>query len=264
MVRNEGNFNGSLFAEERQRSIMDRIHSNGKVTVEELASLFNVSAPTIRADLARLEEQGLLRRTHGGAIALSATLFEPPYAQREVMRYDEKKAIARAAANLVKDGETVLLDAGTTVHEIAFLLKEKTALTVVTNSLVNALELMDSPGIEVVLIGGSIQPRRRATLGPLAIRFLDSFHVDKAFLSFNGVHIVSGYTVVDFDAAEIKKRMMQCASECIVAADSSKIGKIAFASVAPIQFARILITDNGVQEIDRQNLMEAGLEVVVA
>lgn len=263
MSHNERKFYGSLFAEERQRNILDRIHFNGKVTVEELASLFRVSAPTIRADLARLEEQGLLRRTHGGAIALSATLFEPTYAQREVMHYDEKKAIAIAAANLVKDGETVLLDAGTTTHQIAYLLKEKTALTVVTNSLVNALELMDPPGIEVILIGGSIQPRRKATLGPLAIRFLDSFHVDKAFLSFNGVQIGSGYTVVDFDAAEIKKRMMQCATECIVAADSSKIGKIAFATVAPIEAARMLLTDNGIQENDRKSLTEAGLEVVI-
>src|SRR4051812_38689632 len=103
-----------LFVEERQRAIHELLARNGKVTVEELSTVFRVSAPTVRNDLARMEEEGLLRRTHGGAIPASPTLFEPPYAQRQVMRQEEKRSIARAAAERVKEGETVLLDAGTT------------------------------------------------------------------------------------------------------------------------------------------------------
>ena len=262
MSRVGSNVDGALFAEERQRDVLERLHSTGKVTVEELATAFHVSAPTVRADLTRLEDQGLLRRTHGGAIPISHTLYEPPYAQRQVMRYDEKRAIARLAASRVKDGETVMLDAGTTTHEIAILLKERTSLTVVTNSLVNALTLMDSPDIAVILVGGNIQPRRKATLGPLAVRFLEAFRVDRAFMGFNGVHVQSGYTVVDFDAAEIKRRMMACAGEVVAVADSSKIGQIAFAAVAPLQAANFLITDDQVTPENLQQLIETGLQVL--
>ena len=254
----------AMFAEERQTAILEELRRSGKVTVEELTAGFRVSAPTIRADLSRLEARGLLRRTHGGAIRASATLFEPPYAERQVMRHAEKRAIARAAAALVKDGETVLLDAGTTTYEVALRLKARASLTVVTNSLANALELMDSAGIELILVGGSLQPRRRATLGPLAAAFLDDFHVDHAFLAFNGVHPQSGFTVVDFDAAETKRRMMACAAETIVVADSSKIGQIAFAGVAPLSAADLLITDAGATAEDRAALEEAGLRLLIA
>jgi DeoR family fructose operon transcriptional repressor len=264
MNRTNGAESGALFAEERQQAIMERLRSAGKVTVEELAAAFRVSAPTVRADLARLEEQGLLRRTHGGAIRIGGTLFEPPYAQRQVMRHAEKRTIAQAAAALVKDEETVLLDAGTTTYEIALLLKERAALTVVTNSLENALALMDNSGIEVILIGGSLQPRRKAILGPLAVRFLEPFRVDRAFLAFNGIHAEAGFTVVDFDAAEVKRRMMTCAAETVVVADSGKIGQVAFAVVAPLSSARLLITDSGVSDEERVKLQEVGLEVCLA
>ena len=255
---------GSLFMEERQRAIHELLNRDGKVAVEELASRFGVSAPTIRSDLARLEEQGLLRRTHGGAIPASPTLFEPPYAQRQVMRQEEKRLIAAAAADLVKPGDTILLDAGTTTYEAALVLRDAPKLTVVTNSLANAQALMDSPGIEVVLIGGAVQPRRRAILGPLATRFLEDFHVDRAFLAFNGVHHEAGFTVVDFEAAELKRRMMACAAEVVVLSDSGKIGQVAFARVAALTSARLLITDAGAIG-DEMNAIEAnGLEVLVA
>src|SRR5947209_19016068 len=163
---------GMLFAEERQRGIVEHLRQRGKVTVEAMTVAFGVSPPTIRADLTRLEERGLLRRTHGGAIAVGSTLYEPPYAERAVLRQMEKRAIAEAAAGLVQDGETLLLDAGTTCHEIALLLKGFRRLTVVTNSLASANVLAENDGVEVVLIGGTLQPRRRATLGARAARLL--------------------------------------------------------------------------------------------
>jgi DeoR/GlpR family transcriptional regulator of sugar metabolism len=255
---------GILFAEERHQEILARIRQTGKVTVEELAAMYAVSLPTIRADLARLEEQGLLRRTHGGAIPASATLFEPPYSQREVMHHPEKKAIAAAAAEMVKDGETIILDAGTTVYEFALALRGRKSLTVVTNSLVNAQALSDSAGVEVILIGGTIQPHRRATLGPLAVRFLESFHVDRAFLAFNGVHPEAGFTVVDFHAAEIKRQMMARAVESIVLSDASKLGKTAFARVAAISSASTIITDSSVDPQLRSDLAAQGITIVLA
>ncbi len=253
-----------LFAEERQQSILEQLRRQGKVTVEELTSAFHVSPPTIRADLTRLEERGLLRRTHGGAIALGNTLYEPPYAERAVLRQAEKRAIARAAAAMVQEGETLLLDAGTTCHEIALVLKEYRRLTVVTNSIASAQALAENDGIETVLIGGVLQPRRRATLGALAASFLGPIQCDRAFVAVSGVHAVAGFTVVDFDAAQLKRRMLDKGKQTVTVADSSKVGQIAFATVAAIGGVGAFITDAGIASDDRLALEEAGLRVVVA
>lgn len=255
---------GALFAEERQRAILEQLRQRGKVTVEELTAAFRVSPPTIRTDLARLEERRLLRRTHGGAIAIGSTLYEPPYAERAVLRLPEKQAIARSAAALVREGETLLLDAGTTCYQIALLLRDFRRLTVVTNSLATAQTLTENEGIEVILIGGAVQLRRRATLGALAARFLDPIQCDRAFVAMSGVHHEAGLTVIDFDAAQVKQKMLQKAREAVVVADSSKIGQIAFACVAPLSAASLLITDAGILPGDRQTLENAGLRVQVA
>jgi DeoR family fructose operon transcriptional repressor len=255
---------GTMFAEERQRTILEQLQQQGKVTVEELTQAFQVSSPTIRADLTRLEAQGLLRRTHGGAIVVGNTLYEPSYSERAVLRQAEKRAIARAAVELIHEGETLLLDAGTTCYEIARLLKEFRRLTVVTNSLVTAQMLTENDGIETILIGGMVQSRRRATLGPLAARFLDPIRCDSAFVAFNGVHPTAGFTVIDFDAAQIKAKMLDRAKLAVAVADSSKVGQIAFACVAPLTAASLFLTDAGLATEDRIALEEAGLRVNVA
>ena len=254
----------SLFAEERQQAILEGLRHQGKVTVEELRRRFKVSPPTIRTDLTRLEEQGLLRRTHGGAIAIGNTLYEPPFAERAVLRLDEKRAIALAAVSFVHEDETILLDAGTTCHEIALLLREFNRLTVITNSLAIAQTLTENDGIEVVLIGGTLQPRRRATLGPLAAHFLDPIHCDRAFLGMSGVHPTAGFSVIDFDAADIKRKMIAKSRQSIAVADSSKIGQIAFACVAPLSAVSLLITDSGLLHEDRVALEETGLRLHLA
>ncbi|HLJ58013.1 MAG TPA: DeoR/GlpR family DNA-binding transcription regulator [Chthonomonadaceae bacterium] len=254
---------GLLFAEERQRAIVEQLRQRGKVTVEAMTVAFGVSPPTIRADLTRLEEQGLLRRTHGGAIAVGTTLYEPPYAERAVLRQPEKRAIADAAAGLVQEGETLLLDAGTTCHEIALLLRGFRRLTVVTNSLASANALSENDGIEVVLIGGTLQPRRRATLGALAARFLEPIQCDRAFVGVSGVHPTAGLTVVDFDAAQIKRTMLEKGKQAVVVADCGKVGQASFACIGPIAMAHLLITDDGVAAEDRAALEAAGVRVVV-
>jgi DeoR family transcriptional regulator, fructose operon transcriptional repressor len=256
--------NGSLFAEERQRAIVEHLRQQGKITVEAMTVVFGVSPPTIRADLTRLEERGLLRRTHGGAIAVGSTLYEPPYAERAVLRQAEKRAIADAAAALVQDGETLLLDAGTTCHEIALRLKDFRRLTVVTNSLASAQALAENDGLEVVIIGGTLQPRRRATLGSLAARFLEPIQCDRAFVGVSGVHPSAGLTVVDFDAAQLKRAMMEKGKQAVIVADCSKIGQAAFACIGPLANAHLLITDSGVSADDRAALDAAGIHVIIA
>lgn len=255
-----------MYAEERQRAILGRVAREGKVSVEQLVEELGVSAPTIRADLAALETRRLLRRTHGGAIAPETTLYEPPYAERERVRQGEKARIGLAAAARVQDHETVLLDAGTTTYEVAVRLKERMGLTVVTNSLEAAWELMDAPPghLNVVVVGGAVHARRRAILGPLAADFLENIQVDRAFIGINGVHETAGWTVVDFDAAQVKRAMMARAREIVVVADASKLGAAAFARVAPLSAAHVLVTDTAPDAPLADALSTAGVEVVVA
>jgi DeoR family fructose operon transcriptional repressor len=176
----------------------------------------------------------------------------------------EKRAIARVAATLVQDEETVLLDAGTTTFEVALQLKQRRGLKVVTNSLAIALELMERKDMEVVLLGGSVHPARRATLGELVLHALDVVYVDHAFLSFNGVDVRAGYTSVDFEAAAVKRKMMQHARQVIVVTDHAKVGQIAFAQVAPIDAAHVLIVDEGVAPDALSAFEDAGVRVLIA
>lgn len=254
-----------MFVEERQQKILEILQADGKVSVESLADSFGVSSPTIRADLGALEMRRLLRRTHGGAIPIETTLYEPPFGEREQARRDEKIRIARAAAERVRDHETVLLDAGTTVNEMGRFLKEKRGLTIVTNSLPTAYELSESGAFNVLLIGGQIHPKRRATLGPLATEFLTDMNVDRAFLGVNGVSETAGYTVIDFDAVQVKRAMMARGREVIVVADHTKLGEAAFASIGPLSSAQVLVTDAAVEsESLAAALDRAGVLVVKA
>lgn len=250
-----------MFVEERQQRILERLGARGKVTVEELAGEFGVSAPTVRADLAALEARRLLRRTHGGALPAATSLYEPPYAERAGEQSDEKRRIGQAAAAMVQPGETVLLDAGTTTHEVGLALAAsgKTEITVVTNNLPTALTLIDAPGIEVVVIGGQAQSRRRATLGPLAVEFLRPLRVDRLFLGVSGVDAAAGLTAVDFDAVAAKQAMLRAARSTVVVADASKIGQVAFAHVAPLDTISLLLTDEELSETAEAHLRDAGL-----
>lgn len=250
-----------MFVEERQQRILARLKERGKVTVEELAAEFGVSAPTVRSDLAALEGRRLLRRAHGGALPVVTSIHEPPYAERQGEWGEEKRRIGRAAAALVQPGETVLLDAGTTTHEVGLALVARglTGITVVTNNLPTVLALMDVPGIDTVVIGGQLQPRRRACLGPLATAFIEPFRCDRLFLGVSGVDPDAGLTAADFGAAEMKQAMMRRSASVVVVADSSKVGQAAFAHVAPLSSATLLITDRGLTPDECDRLRTAGL-----
>jgi DeoR/GlpR family transcriptional regulator of sugar metabolism len=255
----------NVFVEERQQRIIERLRDQGKVTVEELMADFGVSAPTVRADLAALEARRLLRRTHGGALPPATSLYEPTYTERAGSQLNEKRRIGEAAARLVRPGETVILDAGTTVHEVgvALIAGGLTGITVVTNNLPTANLLMEAPGLDVLVIGGQAQLHRRATLGPLAAEFLQRIHADHVFLGANGIDSSAGLTVVDFDAASVKRAMIAHAAEVVVVADATKIGQTAFAHVAPVSVASRLITDSAfISESMEAALLDAGIDTI--
>jgi DeoR family fructose operon transcriptional repressor len=252
-----------VYVEERQQIILDLLRESGKVSVEALTEEFSVSAPTIRADLAALEQRGQLRRTHGGAIVRDLVQSDSIIGVKEQALRNEKRRIARMAASRVRDHETVLLDAGTTVHEIARVLRERHGLTIVTNSLPSAFEFADCPGTTVLLIGGQLHPDRQATLGPLATEFLKDIHVDRAFIGVNGVSEDAGWTVVDFEAVHLKRAMMSRARDVIVVADHSKLGEATFASIGPFTSAQALVTDIPIERPQLRTALElAGVDII--
>jgi DeoR family fructose operon transcriptional repressor len=253
-----------LFAEERKQKILDLLKEKSKLMVPELCSEFGVSPATIRNDLRELENAGLLKRTHGGAIKVSKTSFELNSYQKKVTNLNEKKAIARIAINYVEDGDTIALDTGTTTLELARLLSSRKNITVVLNDIEIAAYLENEQNIDVILIGGSLRKGFHCTVGPIAVRSLQGLYVDKAFMATNGISVKGGITTPNIEQAEVKAAMINMAEEVIVLCDSSKIGNNSFVQVHPITAIDRIITDEGINENDLNEFITEGILVDVA
>jgi len=223
-----------LFQEERHRQILTILEEDGRATVEALSQQLGVSAATVRRDLSELEKQGLLRRTHGGVLALSGTAFEPSLGEKSGEQMEEKRRIATAAASLVRDGETIILDAGTTTLEIARVLTSRRDITVVTNSLPIAAELAATEGVHVILTGGDLRKNTMALVGPATEAFLKKITADRVFLGTNGVSPERGLSTPNLLEAATKRAMLGAATEVVVVADHTKLGRVAFAHVADL------------------------------
>jgi DeoR family fructose operon transcriptional repressor len=233
-----------LFAEERKEQILILLRENTKILVPELCKIFQVSPATIRNDLRDLEKEGKLRRTHGGAIPVGKSSFEMNSADKEITCLEQKQKIAKYAAQLVEDGDTIALDSGTTMLELAKCLSDKKNLTIVLNDIQIASYLEQNSSANIIVIGGTLRHGFRCTIGPMTIDALQNLNVDKAFIATNAFSVEKGFTTPDLNQAEVKKAFIQTASERIVLCDSSKIGKITFASFATIQDVDKLITDS--------------------
>lgn len=233
----------TLFAEERRTQILQLLQEKSKLYVQELCDSFGVSPATIRSDLRELETQGKLKRTHGGAILSAQTTFEPTTVAKAVENIDAKRRIAAYAATLVEDGDTIALDAGTTMLELARCLKDRTRLTVLTNDIRIAAYLEQNSLVTIVLIGGVLRHGYDCAVGPIATASLATLSVDKAFLAANAFSIEKGFSTPDLNQAEVKAALLRCASERIVLCDSTKFGRISFAGFATIKDVNRLITD---------------------
>ncbi len=254
-----------LYLQERRSTIQALLEENGRVTVEDLTLRFGVSNVTIRNDLAALEKLGLLRRTHGGAVAFSSdeSRADLLFDERQTTQATEKERIGRAAAALVQDGDIIAIDNGTTAHSIARMLTEHRDLTVITNGLGVAIELENKPGITVMVTGGSIHSGSMTLVGEWARNNLASINVDKAFVSSKGITPDDGLTDVNSFIVETKRAIVSCARTVIAVADYTKWGRKSFASYAPISKVDMVITDDKAP----QDLVEAtrlcGVEVVL-
>ncbi|WP_378951136.1 DeoR/GlpR family DNA-binding transcription regulator [Pelosinus sp. sgz500959] len=250
-----------MFAEERRNKIIQLIKSGHPVKVVSLSILFSVSEATIRRDLQELENIGLLQRTHGGAVSPQLD-SELSFHDREVFLLDEKRQIALAAANLVQDGETILLDAGTTSREIARALCGK-RLTIATNSMDVACIFAEEPDIEVLLLGGAWRKSINSLVGPLTNAMLKLFCFDKAFVAANAVDCMLGASTHNLAEAETKGLMLQSARQSILVVDHSKFEQKTFCKICNLNELSMIITDSGTPK-DTLDCLRTHTQVLVA
>jgi DeoR/GlpR family transcriptional regulator of sugar metabolism len=248
---------------ERQRQILEMVDDRGVMRVNELSERFGVSVMTIRRDLMVLEEQGLLNRSHGGAISRRRFQREPYFDQKGRRNRCEKVAIARAAAAMVEPGETILVNSGSTTLELLRALPEIELRVVTSNA--GALSVLASPTVECIVVGGVYRPRSNSFVGGLAVQTLGQVYGGKSFIGVDGLSLEAGLTTPHHQEAEIAREMIRrTRGEVIVLADSSKIGGVAPFVTAPLEAADIVVTDSGLDEEYRLALEEAGVRVVVA
>jgi DeoR family fructose operon transcriptional repressor len=233
-----------LFTEERRRRIVAMVGAASKVTVSDLAARFGVSGATVRADLRALHGEGFLTRTHGGAIPRGTAGSERSSSEKATERLEEKRRAARAAAELVADGDTIILDTGTTTLELARLIRDRFRGTVVTNDWAIARTLEDAEAIKVILLGGTLRRGFHCTVGPAGREMLTRLKVDKAFMGANGFSPEAGATTPDQDQAETKRSMVAAARQVILVCDSSKIGRVSFVQFASCAELDFLATDS--------------------
>ncbi len=255
----------SIEASLRRKKILEILSQDGMVRVAELARAFGVSAVTVRADLAALERQGLLVRTRGGALPASPGRIELPLRESRKVHLKEKAKIGRFAASLIRDGETVIVDVGSTTTELARALpRGLRRVLIVTNALNIALMLEDHPGISVIVTGGTLRSLQHSLVNPFGTLVLDEIHADKAFIGCNGVHPRRGVTNVNVQEAEIKKKMIAQAASVYVLADHTKLMRITTAKIAPLSAVDALITDDAAESAAVSALEHAGLRVHLA
>jgi DeoR family transcriptional regulator of aga operon len=237
---------------ERRQAILDQVRDSGYVRAVDLSSALHVDSSTIRRDMERLERAGLIRRMHGGALpADPADTIDTPWEVRRSQRLAEKTAIGKAAAALVEDGQTVLIDNGSTAYQVAAALADHRGLTVVTNDLMVALCLRSQGVHQVHVTGGLLLDTVFTLVGPIATQAVEGLHVDWAFLGAEGVEPEAGITNINVVEIPLKRAMIAAARNAAVVADSSKFGRRSLATVCTLDDVDAVITDDGVPPEDR-------------
>ena len=243
--------------------------SRGKTSVEEMAEVFGTSAASVRRDLARLEERGLVHRTHGGAM-LAGQMYEPfrldaSFQVREDRFASEKQRIAVAAVALIGERETIGLTAGTTTTAVARALRLMGGLHIVTNAVNIAMELSTAEGLETMLTGGCLRwPGAFSLIGPAALETMNSVVLDKLFIGVCGFDAAHGATTIEPEEAALFRAMARRAKQVIIVADSSKLGLASPAVICPIDDIDVLVTDDAITEAAVTAFDNAHIEVLIA
>lgn len=252
-----------LFREERRQQILRVAENQQRVTVDSLAKLFVVSPVTIRTDLAWLERQGLLTRTHGGAVPATPQRVDLAFAARAQTQQNEKERIGAAAASLIQNGESVALDASTTALYLARNLRGTKEITVITNGIRVAEAIANYPGLTIMLVGGLIRPAAMSVVGNWSETLLKQINIGKAFVGAKGFTLTEGLTDVDGEEVKLKQALVAAAREVIVIIDHTKWGQVGLATFCPVNRIDRIITDRAAPKDLVQKARQRGIEVLL-
>jgi len=252
-----------MMAEERRTQILQTVRSVGRVRVNELANRFSTSAVTIRNDLNELHQRGLVLRSHGGAVLPDKILRESPVHERLKAHSDEKRRIGAMAATLINDGETIILDSGTTTLEIARQLKKKQGLHIITNGVNIAAELLDARDAQVFIVGGTVRGESASISGRFTEEMFDQFSADKLFLSGAGCDLDFGVSGANLEETMVNRAMLRISREIILVADASKFSKRSMSRIAPFAEIDTVISDTSLSEEIQTKLRAQGCNLIL-
>ena len=252
-----------MSSEERRAAILSMLDRATSVQVTQLAEAFGVSRVTARADLDALERDGKLRRTHGGAVSLSKTLTVSVQDRRVNVNVEAKRAIAQLAAPFVEDGDSVLVDSGTTALELVRAISGRSGVTIVTDDFTIA-DYVDrsAPSLDVIMLGGSLRKSHRYTAGPLALRTLEMLHPDKAFVTPTSYVPGRGLMTNNQDMAELKRAFLACAERTFVLMDKSKVGAAGLLWFGTLASVEAVIMDEDPEGAVAADAAELGCRVI--
>lgn len=253
-------------AQERKAYILQQLKENSTVSIKDICKKYGVSEVSVRKDLNMLHERNLLVRTRGGAIRLpeSDNSSDISINYKRLYYYKEKQLIGRLAASLINDGETILLDSGTTTLEIARNLQRFSKLTIITNALNIAVELLKYKRFNVIMLGGYLRETSQSTVGPIAESDLKIFYCDKFFLGVDSFTIESGLSTPNIEEANLNQVMISMSKKVIAVLDSSKFNKRSFVFIAPVNKINTVVTDSGIPANVKRQLKSMNIEVLVA
>ena len=251
-------------AEQRREEIVAAVHSNGKVRVTELSQKYNVSEVSIRKDLEILEARGQLARIHGGAVGLEKMYVNMDLSERFKTNSAAKKKLAQKIAEIIEDNDTIMMNAGTTLAYVLRALKGKKNINILTNSIQNANEAALFSSFNVILLGGELDSKYQFSYGKDAEAQIENYHATKCILSVDGISALSGLTLYYSNEATLAKKMIENSSEVIVAADSSKLGRSAFAKISDAKKVDVLVTNKIENKEEAAALKKLGIEIIEA
>lgn len=250
-----------MLIDERRQHILQVVQNEGRVLVGELSDKLGISQITIRKDLDYLQSKGLVLRTHGGALPVnSGALFDPSLKEKQRQHFQEKQRIADAAVRLVKEGQCVMLDSGTTTTAVAQALKRFSRLTVITNAVNIAAELTGTD-FEVILTGGILRKNSFSLVGPLAEDMLDEMHADILFLGVDGFDVEAGVTTPNVLESRVNRAMVKAAKRVVAVCDATKFGRRSLSRIITPSAIHQVITDSSVSPAVVESLNSLGIEV---
>ena len=248
-----------LLLNEREQTIIDLLIENPHIGVAEMGKRLDVSLVTVRSDFDALSEKGYLIRTRGGALPA----FHPAILARQRNLPERKSAIAKKAATLISDGDTVMIEAGTTTALIGRFLLGKRDVKVVTDSTLLLPYARSNPALHITFVGGIFRPEAESMIGPMAVQNLEQFHVKTAFIGTDGFSLENGLTTHMMEATEVVRAMHRRSDRTVLLADSEKWGQAGFARIIPLKEIDTLVIDSGLPEEARNDIMALGIELLI-